>query len=209
MTRSWLDAIERSWLLKLAWLCVPFVPLTALAVSKHLETDSGLVTALPAIVVLGGAVLPFAVGLLTQPAKKARHRALSPLHRAQMSDEADVATLTDTLRIDEKPPVESLPYGLQYVIAAFGAPLPGILSRVIGGLGLIFGLSLLPMAVMTDPIGALSRWTGQPLSLAYWPTYAALLSTALLFTLWRWLRQMHDHYVAVAQPGRRPFPDLR
>lgn len=35
------------------------------------------------------------------------------------------------------------------------------------------------------------------------------MTRSWLDALWRWLRQMHDHYVAVAQPGRRPFPDLR
>lgn len=206
-----MDAIEQSWLLKLAWLCAPFVPITAIAASNHVETDGGfgLITALPGVVLLSGAVIPTMIGLATQPAKKARRRALSPLQRVQISDEADAATLGDTLRIDEKPLVESLPPLLQRAIATFGAPLPRTPSSAIGGLGLTFGLALLPMAVMTDPIGVLSRWTGQPLSFAYWPTYAALLSTTLLITLWRWLRQMHDHYVAVAKPGRRPFPALR
>ncbi|MNT07751.1 hypothetical protein D3C72_1424660 [compost metagenome] len=72
---DFMDAVERSWPLKLAWLCVPYVPITAVAVSLHADdSGSGLIAALPAIVVFGGAALPFLVGLLAQPAKKARRR---------------------------------------------------------------------------------------------------------------------------------------
>ncbi len=212
MTRSWLDAVERSWLLKLAWLCVPYVPITAIAIGNHVETDGGpnLLAALPALAILTGIALPFIIGLAAQPAKKARRRALSPLQRMQMSEETDMAPLSDTLRIEEKPPVETLPDLLQSAIAVFGAPPPRLLSDFIGALSLIAMLALMPMALMSDPIGALSRWTGVTLPLAYWPTYWALLTLMLLNTLWRWLRQMHDHYVAEAKPtGRRPFPALR
>ena len=212
MTPSWLDNAERSWLLKLAWLCVPYIPITVIALSNHVETVGGrdLLAALPAFAVLIGVAIPFVIGLAAQPAKKARRRALSPLQRMQMSEEADMAPLSDTLRIDEKPPVETLPDQLQSAIAVFGAPPPRLLSRLVGGLSLFACLALMPMALMSDPLGALSRWTGLPLPLAYWPTYWALLTVMLLNTLWRWLRQMHDHYVAEAKPtGRRPFPALR
>lgn len=210
MTRSWLDAVERSWKLKLAWLCVPFLPITALAVSKHVETDSGLIAALAAIVVLGGAALPFLVGLLTQPAKKARRRALSPLQRMQMSEEADAATVSDALGIAAKPPVDTLPDALQAAIARFGAPLPRLLEPLITALGLLISVVLMALAFLRDPLGLLTRWTGLTLPLDYWPAYALVLSAALLVTLWHWLRQMHDHYVAQAKPtGRRPFPALR
>ncbi|MEN5168086.1 hypothetical protein ABE444_00810 [Brevundimonas pondensis] len=212
MTRSWLDAVERSWLLKLVWLGVPYIPLTAIALSNHAKTDGGpgLLAALPMLAVLTGVALPFLIGLAAQPAKQARRRALSPLQRMQMSEEADMAPLTDTLRIDEKPPVETLPALLQSAIAVFGAPPPRLLSGFVSGLSVIAMLALLPMALMSDPLGALSRWTGLTLPLAYWPTYWALLTLMLFNTLWRWLRQMHDHYVAEAQPtGRRPFPALR
>lgn len=211
MTRSWLDALERSWLLKLAWLCVPYIPVTAFAVSLHSDDgESGLISALPAIVVLGGAALPFLIGLLAQPAKKARRRALSPLQRMQMSEEADVATVHDTLGIAEKPPVDTIPEELQAAIAHFGAPLPRLLEHLITALGLLISVALMPLAFLRDPLGLLTRWTGLTLPLDYWPVYALVLTAALLITLWRWLRQMHDHYVAEAQPtGRRPFPALR
>jgi len=210
MTRSWLDAVERSWKLKLAWLCVPFLPITALAVSKHVETDSGLIAALAAIVVLGGAALPFLVGLLTQPAKKARRRALSPLQRMQMSEEADAATVSDALGIAAKPPVDTLPDALQAAIARFGAPLPRLLEPLITALGLLISVALMALAFLRDPHGLLTRWTGLTLPLDYWPAYGLVLTAALLMTLWHWLRQMHDHYVAEAKPtGRRPFPALR
>jgi hypothetical protein len=210
MTRSWLDAVERSWKLKLAWLCVPFLPITALAVSKHVETDSGLIAALAAIVVLGGAALPFLVGLLTQPAKKARRRALSPLQRMQMSEEADAATVSDALGIAAKPPVDTLPDALQAAIAHFGAPLPRLLEPFITALGLLISVVLMALAFLRDPLGLLTRWTGLTLPLDFWPAYGLVLSAALLVTLWHWLRQMHDHYVAEAKPtGRRPFPALR
>lgn len=212
MTSAWLNAAERSWLLKLAWLCAPYIPVTVIAISNHVETDDGpgLIAFLPLLAVLTGVALPFLIGLAAQPAKKARRRALSPLQRMQMSEEADMAPLTDTLRIDEKPPVETLPDLLQSAIAVLGAPPPRLLSKLISGLSLIAILALMPMALMSDPIGALSRWTGVTLPLAYWPTYWALLTLMLLVTFWRWLRQMHDHYVAEAKPtGRRPFPALR
>lgn len=205
------DAVERSWLLKLAWLCVPYIPITAIAVSLHADDgDAGLITALPAIVVFGGAALPFLVGLLAQPAKKARRRALSPLQRMQMSDEVDAATVGETLGIAEKPPVDSLPDLLQSAIAHLGAPLPRLLERTIGALGVLIWLALMGMAFTRDPLGVLTRWTSLTLPLAYWPAYALVLTAALLVTLWQWLRQMHDHYVAEAKPtGRRPFPALR
>ena len=92
---DFMDTVERSWPLKLAWLCVPYVPITAVAVSLHADDrGSGLIAALPAIVIFGGAALPFLVGLLAQPAKKARRRALSPLQRMQMSEETDAAPST-------------------------------------------------------------------------------------------------------------------
>lgn len=211
MTRAWLDAVERSWLLKLAWLCVPYIPITALAVSLHADDgDSGLIAALPAIVVFGGAALPFLAGLLAQPAKKARRRALSPLQRMQMSEETDVTPLGETLGIAQKPPVDTLPDWLQAAIAYFGAPLPRLLEPLIKALGVLISLALMAMAFLRDPLGLLTRWTGLTLPLDYWPAYGLVLAVALLVTLWHWLRQMHDHYVAEAKPtGRRPFPALR
>ncbi len=212
MTSAWLNAAERSWRLKLAWLCTPYIPVTVIAISNHVEPNhgSGLLAALPMLAVLTGVALPFLIGLAAQPAKKARRRALAPLQRMQMSEETDMAPLSDTLRIDEKPPLETLPDLLQSAIAVLGAPPPRLLSKLISGLSLIAMLALVPMALMSDPIGALSRWTGVTLPLAYWPTYWALLTLLLLNTLWRWLRQMHDHYVAEAKStGRRPFPALR
>lgn len=211
MTSAWLNAAARSWLLKLAWLCVPYIPITAIAVSLHADDgDSGLIAALPAIVVFGGVALPFLVGLLAQPAKKARRRALSPLQRMQMSEEADTATVSETLGIAEKPPVASLPEEVQAAIAHFGAPLPRILEHLIKTLGVLISLALMALAFLRDPLGVLTRGTGLTLPLNYWPTYALVLTAALLITLWYWLRQMHDHYVAEAKPtGRRPFPALR
>lgn len=211
MTHSWLNALERSWLLKLAWLCTPYIPVTAIAVSLHVDSDEfGLIAALPAIVVFGGAALPFLVGRLLQPAKKARRNALSPLQRMQMSEEADAATVGETLGIDEKPPVGSLPEALQGTIAHFGAPLPRLLEPLIRALGLLISFALIALAFLRDPFALLTRWTGLPLSLDYWSAYGLMLTATLLFTLWRWLRQMHDHYVAEAKPtGRNPFPALR
>lgn len=211
MTRAWLDAVERSWLLKLAWLCVPYIPITALAVSLHADDgDSGLIAALPAIVVFGGAALPFLAGLLAQPAKKARRRALSPLQRMQMSEETDVTPLGETLGIAQKPPVDTLPDWLQAAIAYFGAPLPRLLEPLIKALGVLISLALMAMAFLRDPLGLLTRWTGLTLPLDYWPAYGLVLAVALLVTLWHWLRQMHDHYVVEARPSRRrPFPALR
>lgn len=211
MTRPWLDAVERSWLLKLAWLCVPYIPLTALAVSLHADDgDSFLIAALPAIVVFGGAALPFLVGLLAQPAKKARRRALSPLQRMQMSEETDATPLGETLGIAQKPPVGSLPDLLQAAIAYLGAPLPRLLAYPLVTLGFLASLALMALAFLRDPLGLLTRWTGLTLPLDYWPAYVLVLTAALLVTLWHWLRQMHDHYVAEAKPtGRSPFPALR
>jgi len=211
MTSAWLNAAERSWRLKLAWLCVPYIPVTAIAVSFHAgDGESGLIAALPAIVVFGGAALPFLVGRLLQPAKKARRSALSPLQRMQMSEEADAATVGETLGIDEKPPVDSLPDWLQAAIAHFGAPLPRLLEPLITALGLLISVALIALAFLRDPFGLLTRWTGLTLPLDYWSAYGLMLTAALLFTLWRWLRQMHDHYVVEAKPtGRRPFPALR
>lgn len=190
---------------------MPFVPITAIAVSNHAETDGGpgLLAALPALILLSSAVLPFVIGLVMRPAKKARRRALSPLQRLQMSEEADAATLTDTLRIAEKPPVDSLPEELQAAIAHFGAPLPRLLEHHIKALGILISLALMALAFLRDPLSLLARWTGLTLPLNYWPAYALVLTAALLVTLWHWLRQMHDHYVAEAKPtGRRPFPAL-
>ena len=126
MTSAWLNAAERSWLLKLAWLCAPYIPITLIAISNHVETDGdlGLIALLPVLVALTGVAIPFVIGLAAKPARKARRRALSPLQRMQMSEETDMAPLSDTLRIDEKPPVETLPDLLQSAIAVFGAPPP-------------------------------------------------------------------------------------
>ncbi|MFK0298425.1 hypothetical protein ACIQTU_04305 [Brevundimonas sp. NPDC090276] len=211
MTHSWLNAVERSWRLKLAWLCVPYIPITALAISLHAgDGHSLLIAALPAIVVFGGAALPFLVGLLARPAKKARRRALPPLQRMQMSEEADAATVAEALGITEKPPVDTLPDWLQAAIAHFGAPLPRLLEPLAKALGLLISLALIALAFLRDPLGLMTRWTGLTLPLDYWPAYVLVLTAALLTTLWHWLRQMHDHYVAEAKPtGRRPFPALR
>lgn len=208
---DFMDAVERSWPLKLAWLCVPYVPITAVAVSLHADdSGSGLIAALPAIVVFGGAALPFLVGLLAQPAKKARRRALSPLQRMQMSEETDATPLDETLRIAKKPPVDTLPGQLQAAIARFGAPLPRFIAPLIKALGLLISLALMALAILRDPLGLLTRWTGLTLPLDYWPAYALVLTAALILNLWHWLRQMHDHYVAEAKPtGRLPFPALR
>lgn len=211
MTRAWLVAVKHSWLLKLVWLCVPYIPITAFAVSLH-ANDGGslLIAALPAIVVFGGAALPFLVGLLAQPAKKARRRALSPLQRMQMSEETDVTPLVETLGIAQKPPIGSLPDLLRLAIAHLGAPPPLLVAYPLVTLGFLASLALIAMAFLRDPLGLLTRWTGLTLPLDYWPAYALALTAALLITLWHWLRQMHDHYVAEAKPtGRRPFPALR
>ncbi|WP_313005055.1 hypothetical protein [Brevundimonas sp.] len=211
MMPLWLDAVERSWSLKLAWLCVPYIPITALAVSLHVDNDGSLlIAALPAIVVFGGAALPFLVGLLAQPARKARRRALSPLQRMQMPEESDATSLEETLGIARKPPVDTLPDWLQAAIAHLGAPLPRLLEPLITALGLLISVALIALAFLRDPFGLLTRWTGLTLPLDYWSAYGLMLTAALLFTLWRWLRQMHDHYVVEAKPtGRRPFPALR
>lgn len=157
---DFMDAVERSWPLKLAWLCVPYVPITAVAVSLHADDGgSGLIAALPAIVVFGGAALPGQ---------------------------------------------------LQAAIARFGAPLPRFIAPLIKALGLLISLALMALAILRDPLGLLTRWTGLTLPLDYWPAYALVLTAALILNLWHWLRQMHDHYVAEAKPtGRLPFPALR
>lgn len=207
-----MDAIQRSWLIKLAWLFVPFVPITAIAIGKHSEADgsSNLIAVLPLLLAFSGLLLPFAISLAERPAKQARRRALPPLQRMQMSDETDAVSLADTLRIAENPPVDSLPRPLQLAIARFGAPQPRVLSALIGSLGLVAWLLAIAMAVTDDPIGRLSGWLSQPLPLSYWPTYAAFMMTAIVVALWRWLREMHDHYAAAAKAsGRRPFPALR
>lgn len=207
-----MDAIQRSWLLKLAWLFVPFVPVTAIAASKHSAATDGfnVVTMLPTLLVLGGVMVPFAIAFAERPAKRARRRALSPLQRMQMSDEADAVSLADALSIAEKPPVDSLPRLLQSAIARFGVPTPRPLSGAIEGLGLVAWIMATAMAFMDDPLGDLSRWIDQPLPLSYWPAYAALLAAGFGVAVWRWLREMHDHYAAAAKAsGRRPFPALR
>ncbi|WP_312065691.1 hypothetical protein [Brevundimonas sp.] len=127
-----------------------------------------------------------------------------------MSEDADAATVGETLSIAEKPPVDALPEELQAAIAHFGAPLPRLLEPLITALGLLNLVALMALAFLRDPLGLLTRWTGLTLRLDYWPAYALVLTAALLIALWRWLRQMHDHYVAEAKPsGRRPFPALR
>lgn len=207
-----MDAIQRSWLLKLAWLLVPFVPITAIAIGKHSKAggSSDLIAILPLLLAFIGLLLPFAISLAERPAKQARRRALPPLQRMQMSDETDAVSLTDALRIAENPPVDSLPRPLQLIIARFGAPLPRALSSVIRSLGLIAWLMAIAMVVMDDPVGSLSGWLSRPLPLSYWPTYAAFMMTAIIVALWQWLRQLQDHYAAAAKAsGRRPFPALR
>lgn len=207
-----MDAIQRSWLLKLAWLFVPFVPITAIAIGKHSEAggSSNLIAVLPLLLAFIGLLLPFAINLAERPAKQARRRALPPLQRMQMSDETNAVSLTDALRIAENPPIDSIPRSLQLAIARFGAPPPRALSSVIRSLGLVAWLLAIAMVVMDDPIGRLSDWLSRPLPLSYWPTYAAFMMTAIVVALWQWLRRLHDHYAAAAKTsGRRPFPALR
>lgn len=203
-----MDALQRSWLLKLVWLLVPFVPITAVAASNHSAAGNSfnIISMLPTLLVLSGAAVPFAIALAEMPTRRARRRALSPLQRMQMSDEADAINLADALRVAEKPPANSLPRLLQAAIFRFGTPTPRALSGLIEGLGLVVLILASAMAFMDDPLGDLSRWIGRSLPLTYWPTYAILLATAVGVAVWRWLREMHDHYSAVANAsGRCPF----
>jgi hypothetical protein len=202
-------AIERSWLLKLVWLWTPFIPVTAFAIDRHNGGhEFGLLSFLPILILLPGILLQLIVNALERPARRARMRALSPQQRMQMSPGVDPAPLHETLRIASKPPVESLPRPLQAAIAYWGSPIPQIFAAPISILGLLIWFTTVLMAFRADPIGDLARWLG-PLPLSYWPTFIALLAAGFVFTLWCWLREMHDHYGAAAKTtGRRPYPAL-
>lgn len=210
-TSKWMEGVRRSWLLKLAWVFTPLLTLIVIAALNHafaLNPDTaGL---LAHLVFGGGGLIAFVIGWTQRPARRARLRALSPLQRMQMSDAPYSVPLHETLRIDDKPPVEALPPFLQSAMAKWGRPVPRVISSSLDGLAIALLLTAFAMAAATAPLETVSRWLDRPLPLSYWPTFAALMTVILVIGLWSWLRRMHDHYVSAAETtGRRPFPAAR
>ncbi|TFW14080.1 hypothetical protein EGY25_02405 [Brevundimonas intermedia] len=208
-TSKLLDGLQRFWLLKLAWVAAPLAPLFLIALVKHyVGPISGWLSALPFLLSCAGLATYWALGMIGRRQKRARIRGLSPLQRVQMSDETDVVSLRETLRIADNPPVETLPRYVQVAVAFWGAPLPKPLSQTPLVLSLFVYVLLAAMIFIDDPMGELSRRLDMP-PLPYWPVFAFLaLSLVVLLLLGR-LNQMHRHYVAEASTsGRHPFPAL-
>lgn len=197
------DAIEHSWSLKLAWLCVPEIPVVIYAAVKHGGLDSRFIPATVAAALLIG-FAPSIVKRMLRPLQRARRRALSPLQRMQMSEEMDYQPLEEILGIDQKPAFTSLPPVLQVLTRRFGRPAPG-LGFVALLVSIPAGLLLAAMALLDDPIALASRLIGAPWPLSYWTTFLLLLSLILGFRFLSWLRQMHDHYAAEAKTSGRSF----
>lgn len=203
---------ERSWALKLAWCFSSLLPLILVAVIKH-GPDDGLFAALPltsAVLVFGVFVLPFIASKARQGARRKQRAALTPLQRLQLSDEPDYEPLSETLKIDSKPPVQSLPPALQAAIRRFGTRPRGWRAALLVPLSLFSTAMLIALSILDAPLDLLAAGLNRPWPLSYWTTYAIVLAADAVFIPWHWLRQMHDHYTTEAQlNGRRPFPALR
>jgi len=208
-TSKFIDSLQRSWLLKLAWVLAPFAPMLVVATSKHSpERWAGWLSSAMLLVVFGSLAASYAFALIERRQRRARLRALSPLQRLQMSDEANLAPLGETLRVTDHPAIETLPRVVQWAIAALGAPLPKPLSAVVVALDLSIFVLLLAMVFLNDPMGQLSRRLGAPL-LPYWPIFIALFAGLVALRLIERLSSMNRYYIAqAATSGRRPFPAL-
>ena len=208
-TSNWIESLRRSWLLKLAWIIAPFGAFLALALFRHASRPEAAWPSLMGMLILfGGLAVSIAFALIERRQRRASLRRLSPLQRLQMSDEANLAPLSETLRISDPAPIETLPRPLLSAMAFWGARLSKPVSTAVLVLDLTSIALLLAMVVMDDPLGALSRRTGAPL-LPYWPVFITLFVTAIAIRTIGYLAQMHRYYVAQAAPsGRRPFAAL-
>ncbi|WP_292225152.1 hypothetical protein [Brevundimonas sp.] len=208
---KFLNALRRSWLFKLGWGLLPLGMLTVFAFT----TNSSFITVDPENWLLKLApfipgLIAFLIGWLQWPAQRARTRALPVLQRMQMPDRPDPVPVGQFLRIDEQPPIESLPPFLQSVVAVWGRPVHRLISVPLDVVFLLAAGSLLFVSTITDPLGRLSHWLNRPLPLTYWPVFFTLMGVVILIGQWLSLRRMHDHYVAAARETRRqPFPSAR
>ncbi|QYC09051.1 hypothetical protein [Brevundimonas nasdae] len=206
-----LNALRRSWLFTLFWGLLPLGMLTVFALATNsqfitLDEENWLLKLLPFV----PALIAFLIGWLQWPAQRARNRALPVLHRLQMSDRPDPVPVGQFLRIDEQPPIESLPPFLQSLVVNWGGPVPRLISVLIDVLFLLAIGSLVFISTITDPLGRLSQWLNRPLPLTYWPVFFTLMGVVVLIGRWLSLRRMHDHYVTTArETGRHPFPSTR
>lgn len=204
-----LDAARQSWLLKLVWAWLPFLPLSLCAVARHGDAQSGFIAFAP-LILLGPLVASLLIGRMQSHVQRKRHRRLTPLQRTQVSDEPEYEPLHKVLAIGFHPPVATLPPLLQAAVARLGAKPPVWLAPFVIPFCLLISVALAALALLDDPLALLTRGLGRPWPLSYWSTYAIFTAIGFLLVTWHWLRAMHDHYVAEGlNAGRRPFPALR
>ncbi|WP_428156388.1 hypothetical protein [Brevundimonas sp.] len=208
-TSKFMDGLQRSWLLKLVWVIAPLGPLLVVALSKHGAGRWAEWLSTAALLFLfGGLATSYGFAIIERRQRRARLRALSPLQRMQMSDEANLVPMSERLRIADHPAIENLPRPIQSVIAFWGAPLPKSISAALVVLDLSIVVVLLAMVLMDDPMGDFSRRLGAPL-LPYWPVFITLTGVLITLRVVGRLTQMHRHYTGEASTsGRHPFPAL-
>jgi hypothetical protein len=204
-----MDGLQRSWLLKLAWVFAPLAPILVLALSKHSTGRwADWLSAATLLFLFGGLIASYGFAIIERRQKRARLRVLSPLQRMQMSDEADLVTMSERLRIADHPAIEDLPRAIQSMIAFWGAPLPKSTTAALIVLDLSIVVLLLAMVLMDDPMGDMSRLLGTPL-LPYWPVFITLAGALITLRIAGRLAQMRRYYTDEASTsGRRAFPAL-
>jgi hypothetical protein len=209
MTSKLMDGLQRSWLLKFAWVAAAPLLFTIVGLSRIYEGPIfNFFHDPPLWVVFAAAAVPYALGVVERRKKRARLRGLSPLQRVQAYDELDPVPLSEFLDIGKAPPVETLPRAVQSTIARWGAPMPKTVDIVINIFALFVWITFCAIACLRDPLGFLSRHLGVP-PLPYLPVFLTLAAFAFILLLRTRLRQMNDHYAAQARlTDRRPFPAL-
>jgi hypothetical protein len=208
-TSKLIERLQRSWLLKLAWVAAPLAQLVLMALIKRTTGQwAGPLVAAMLVFFLVILASSYGFGLIERRRRRARLRGMSPLQRVQMSDESNLPPLSETFRIADHPAVETLPRAVQSAVAFWGASLPKPWSKAVVALDLFIVVLLMTMIFMNDPMGELARRLGAPL-LPYWPVFATLAVGLIILRIRGRLSQMHRHHVAeAATMGRRPFPAL-
>jgi len=207
-TSKLMDGLQRSWLIKLAWVWTPMaVPLVVALSNNGPGHFAPWLAVAASLLLFGGLAASYGLALVERRQQRDRIRHLPTLQRLQVSDETNLAPLSEVLRTGDYPPFETLPAPLQKAIICGGAPLPkpagGIVDTLMVGVWILFVL----MAFLHDPTGLLARHMGAPY-LPYWDVFLPLIAIVSILLLRSGLRRMHDHYVAEAKTtGRRPFAD--